>query len=789
MKIKYIRKIAALAICAAMLTGCSGGNDPKKTEVASDTSESQITDAPVSSESRSAAAIASEDDPVAQKETKPLTIAVGEVHADYSPFGASDTSKDLMDSLTGVTLLGLTRSGATILSGKSGQKESFGSKTYEYNGIADTEILTDDEETGVRTYKFTLRDDVKFSDGQPLTSDDVIFTLYALLDPSCEESPLFDAGIVGADNYRYDSEIAETLTEAEIAEALASEAMIPIIKEKLIVPVLENQYKSVRSMYDGSSDAMGTGTYDVYTQMYPDPVSLFVFLYSLNSEYTAPDDADNDTIISDIADMYKGNYKQLASMTEGNNKAYDQLARRIAIGYITESRLKDDETPAHVTNITGISRIDEHSLSITVCGSGAALEKALATTVIAPLHYYGSMAKFNITADSFGFDKGNAAAVFTAHTDAPLGAGAYVFSSYTDGEILLTANENYYLGAPLIADIRILRNTSGDATSLIADGTADVSFADGSVKLYEAIDEANLKLERIYPAVSNDHGYGYIGINARTVNVGSQPLSDESSALRAALMTAICFYRNASVYAYYGERGIVTDYPFIENVAIDSSAEEITSPYSLNKDGEPIFTVGMNDAQHREAVKTACLGFFKAAGYTLTEDEKKVAEAPEGGKLVFNAIISAGGTGSHPAFYALSKACEMLSEIGITLNITDVTDANSLWESLSSGTQEIWAGAWNNTLREIYIDGYYGIKSDDLEKLVAAAETAAAEDRNAAYLACYDLVLNKLAVELPLYRKTSCILFSTQRIDVSAIATDLTGSFDWTREIYKIKLK
>ena len=34
------------------------------------------------------------------------------------------------------------------------------------------------------TYTVKIRDDVKFSDGEPMTADDIIFSLYVYLDPS-----------------------------------------------------------------------------------------------------------------------------------------------------------------------------------------------------------------------------------------------------------------------------------------------------------------------------------------------------------------------------------------------------------------------------------------------------------------------------------------------------------------------------------------------------------------------------------------------------------------------------
>jgi peptide/nickel transport system substrate-binding protein len=81
----------------------------------------------------------------------------------------------------------------------------------------------------------------------------------------------------------------------------------------------------------------------------------------------------------------------------------------------------------------------------------------------------------------------------------------------------------------------------------------------------------------------------------------------------------------------------------------------------------PIYTPGMSQAQKVSSAREAALGFFEAAGFTVSGG--MVVAAPAGAKLNYEVIVPGGGTGEHPAYGLLVAAQETLSEIGITLYI------------------------------------------------------------------------------------------------------------------------
>lgn len=85
------------------------------------------------------------------------------------------------------------------------------------------EFKGDDGETWVK-YTFTLKDGVNFSDGEPVTADDIIFTYKLYLDPTYDGgATLSNLPIVGKDEYFYDDPDYTAVKKAadEAAEGIA----------------------------------------------------------------------------------------------------------------------------------------------------------------------------------------------------------------------------------------------------------------------------------------------------------------------------------------------------------------------------------------------------------------------------------------------------------------------------------------------------------------------------------------------------------------------------------------
>ena len=83
----------------------------------------------------------------------------------------------------------------------------------------------------------------------------------------------------------------------------------------------------------------------------------------------------------------------------------------------------------------------------------------------------------------------------------------------------------------------------------------------------------------------------------------------------------------------------------------------------------------------------------------------------------------------------------------------------------------------------------YRIYSKDLDKLVEEARVTTNQAvRKALYKEALDFVVD-YAVEIPIYQRQDCMVFSTKRIDTDSIAKDQTTYYNFYREIEKIKMK
>lgn len=774
---RKIRGLISLLISACLLlSSCTNGNE-QTTESAATTS-AVSTSASSETEKTTLAALASEDEKIEEKEKTPLVVALGEYNNTCNPFYQTGDFDGFINEITGEKLLAKDRNGRIIHNGIDGERILYNGTYYEYSGIADvTESYN--EETDETEYVFSLRRDVKFSDGEIMDADDLIFTLYMLLDPSMAYiSDIQGIGIKGAVNYLLNSSIADTFSNEEIEEALQTEEVQKKIRDEIVMPVLKSEFEWVKSLYDDSS-------FSIYTESYPEPKDLMTFFYTVDSEYNSAEVADEQTVLSDLADMYGGNYELLGSMSEGDSAFYRTDAVVCAIEYLSE---QSGESSA-VYSIAGIEKTGKYSVKITVSGSNPSVIYELADITVAPLHYYGDESSFDADAEKFGFEKGTALELIAEKENAPLGAGPYYYERSESGVVYLTANTEYYKGTPLTEKIEVKQTITDSAVSAVSDGTADITYPDGSLRTSDEINSANEAMEKLFAATISKDGYGYIGINSANVNIGGNPSSEESIALRKALATAIYLYRDISVERYYGTVGIKTDYPAVLSAWIGNDYEK---PYSKDINGTAIYIDGMRDQEKSAAAKRACLGYLEAAGYVV-EDGKAVS-APEGGSLSFNAVIAADGTGNHPCYYALESAAMLLSDIGITLTITDTADASQMWTVMNSGTHQIWAAVWETgvqpRLSTMYSDdNYYGIDNEELDGYIAvSASSKDNEELKEAYTSCLNLIFGN-AIEIPVYQRSDCVLFSTLRINCDTLPDDMTGYYSWVDEAHLIEKK
>lgn len=135
------------------------------------------------------------ENPNSINETTPLIFSSEEVDGVFNPFYSSTGADSTIVGLTQLSLIGNDKNGNPTC----GEDEGVAALDYEIK----TTGSGDNQKT---TYYFVLKNNVKFSNGSPLTIRDVLFNLYEYLDPSYTGSTtIYSTDIVGLQEYRTQS--------------------------------------------------------------------------------------------------------------------------------------------------------------------------------------------------------------------------------------------------------------------------------------------------------------------------------------------------------------------------------------------------------------------------------------------------------------------------------------------------------------------------------------------------------------------------------------------------------
>ncbi len=723
----------------------------------------------------------------------------------FSPFFAATAyDQDIVD-MTQIGLLAADRGGAIIYDGINGETHTYNGTDYFYQGAGSVEVVQNAD--GTVDYKLTMRDDIYFSDGVNATIDDVIFGIYVLADPTYDgSSTIYAQPIIGMDDYYNSMKSADSLIYAagrdntdyslwtkETQEKFWSDLDLAgeALAQEIVDYVVANYTDSYAESYIGA-------TPDEVRADKGLQVKLGMYLWGFGSYWkegaTAADywaaivDAYGGDLItaSDTENAGTGLFNWLANLTD-NAYSYG-----IASG-------------ADVKSISGIEKTGKYTMTVHMSEFDATSIYNMSFT-IAPLHYYGDVSLYN-GVDSFGFTKGDLSSV-RAKTTQPLGAGPYVFESYNNGVVTLKANANYFLGKPVTETLLFQESTDSDYVPGIVTGTFDIAQPSISDATLNAIKDANSNGELVGETLTtylvDYRGYGYIGINANLVSVGGESGSEASKNLRKGIMTLLSVYRDTVINSYYGDRAAVIQYPISNTSWAAPQPTDVGYQIAYSKDvnGNAIYTSDMNDEQKYEAALQAAIGYFKAAGYTWDEASGKFTAAPEGAKMVYEALIPGAGTQDHPAYGIAVGAANALETIGITLTVNDCN--TTTWNNaLEANTAEIWAAAWQSTvdpdMYQVYHSrnanglntnsNHYQVTDDELDALIIAGRKSSDTDfRKATYKSAMEIIMD-WGVELPTYQRKDCTVTSTIRIENETMPKDMTPYWGWDAEINTLATK
>ena len=758
----------------------------------------------------------------------PLVVAIEKLSEKFSPFFADTGYDQDVVGATQISMMTTDRVGGIIYNGIEGETISYNGTDYTYYGTGDLTVNYD-EAADITTYGYKMREGLKFSDGEPVTIDDVIFTYYVVLDPSYSGSnTLSSYDILGLKAYRTQIPEASVDEVSAIAEAVKN----AFIANGADYKVAEGD-KFTQEVYDAYASAV-TDTWNtdlqgivdyVFEKYAPDYAEKYIGktydevaasdglkvylageLWGFSTGVEVPEECTLADLFAVASQKYGGSFEAyLAAGESATGTTADSINTALMAGAAAAAGV---DTSAGVPNISGIKRVDDYTIEIQVKGFSAPAVYSILGQTITPMHYYGDPAQYDYANNQFGHPFGDLSVV-QSKTATPLGAGPYKFVKYENRVVYYEANENYYLGAPKIKSFQYKETTSAEVPTAVQTGTADGGEMTGSKSNFEMLRSFNDNGEVTGNIVTTysvaNLGYGYIGMNADTVNVGGEPGSEASKNLRKGLATILAVYRDTAFDSYYGDAAAVINYPISSTswAAPQATDEGYRVAFSVDVDGNPIYTAEMSADEKYEAAKQAAIGFLKAAGYTFDEAEGKFTAAPEGAAMSYEAIIPGDGTGDHPSFAILTDAREALASIGIELKINDPADSNVLWDALDAGTQNIWCAAWGSTIDpdmyQVYHSSnivgkggsdsnHYHIQSEKLDELILNARKSADQ---AYRKEVYKDALNEImdwAVEIPAYQRQNIRIASTERVNISTVTPDVTTYWGWLAEIEKMEM-
>lgn len=381
-------------------------------------------------------------------------------------------------------------------------------KLVDYAGHVEAKEQTAQDGHTQVLYTVSIKKDMKFSDGEPVTIDDVIFEYYVFADPTYDGSSTFSTlDIVGMKEYYYDTpnysqKIADIAKEAETKYSqknISEEDFKAYLRESK----LAGWWQGIDS-YDWVGYLKGEG-YDP-AGIEKDEKKLFEML--VDCEYT-----------------------KYASGYDPQSYYQNKLEKQFITGNL--------EDGIDVPEISGIKKIDDYTCTVLFNSINIIGDRQVAYWPIMPKHYYGE-----------GFKKGDLSAV-KAKNGAPLGAGPYKFVSYKDNIVTLEVNPLYFGDTAKIPKIKFQVVDEADKVDALIKGQIDITDPTSSKDVIDQIDSAGMA----YSLVDNP-GYGYIGISAEKV---------PDVNVRKGLMHLMNRY--PAVEAYYGELAEVIQRPMTPTVA------------------------------------------------------------------------------------------------------------------------------------------------------------------------------------------------------------------------------
>ena len=273
----------------------------------------------------------------------------------------------------------------------------------DWAGHVDVEETAD----GKYVYTVTIQEGMTFSDGEPVTIDDVIFYYYVCADPSYDGMSTFGTlDIDGMQEYRDSAKfLYQLILEAgqdntdftyftqEQQDAFWEE--LPAAGEQFAQSIVDYVIAAGYAE-EGASVAEAAAQWG----------------YELPAEATAAD------FYNAMVEAYDGDVLTMANT---------EIAEASLFSFMDEKWSEMVEV-ADVDTIRGINRVDDYTVEVTFNSVNITGDQQVSWIPILPEHYYGA-----------DWSKGDLSSI-KALNGAPIGSGPYIFDSYESNIVSLHAN-------------------------------------------------------------------------------------------------------------------------------------------------------------------------------------------------------------------------------------------------------------------------------------------------------------------------------------------------------------
>ena len=214
-----------------------------------------------------------DDGPVIDNENTRLVLSTSELDGVFNPFYSSSGPDG---SIVGMTQIGML---SADKDGKVAYGENEACVVLDYESI---QVMEDDGVTVKETvYRFVLKNNLKFSNGSPLTMKDVLFNLYVYLDPAYYgSSTIYSTEIIGLEEYR-----TQSTNKKEQESFNAQFSSLATLRIDRLVECLEEIYDANKSsLTDEQMIAALTEMKNEYVE-YDELYGTIVDDYKLAKEY------------------------------------------------------------------------------------------------------------------------------------------------------------------------------------------------------------------------------------------------------------------------------------------------------------------------------------------------------------------------------------------------------------------------------------------------------------------------------------------------------------------------